>query len=186
MATNTNVSIKDDTQVQVIFTPDMLESVGAARQYIATELHNKRNLEQAAVFLQVYNDAVLSLDSLQQQVAMLQQQVASTQVQLDGLQQVYTQEQGKYAALTKEVQQQYSNAVVDLTQKMQDAVAVHNIEMALLDTKRQEAAVATQEIIDGLHSAVTTKRQELAEVTEQYDKVSALLHGFAKQITVQT
>ena len=165
-----------------LFTQELLDAVGAARQYIATELQNKKNLEQAAIFLQVYNDATLSLDSLQQQVASLQQQCASTQVQLDGLVQVYGQEKGKYDGLTKELQQQYSVTVADLIQKMQDAVAVHNEEQALLDAKRQEAAAATQEIINSLHNAVTTKRQELAEVTEQYDKVSSLLHNLAKQM----
>ena len=173
---------KSDADTQVLFTQDTLDAVGAARQYIATELQNKKNLEQAAIFLQVYNDAMLSLDTLQQQVASLQQQCASTQVQLDGLTQVYQQEKGKYDALTKEVQQQYNITVADMQQKMQDAVGMHNTEMALLDVKRQEAAIATQEIIDGLHSAVTTKRQELAAVQEQYDKVSSLLHSLARQM----
>ena len=172
----------DKQNTNSMFTQELLDAVGAARQYIATELHNKRNLEQAAVFLQVYNDAVLSLDTLQQQVAVLQQQYASTQVQLDGLVQVYQQEKGKYDALTKEVQQQYNITVADMKQQVEDVVALHYKEMALLTDKEKNAAIATQSIIDELNSKVTVKRQELAAVQEQYDKVSSLLHNLAKQM----
>ena len=174
---------KDKVNTQVLFTQDALDAVGAARQYVATELHNKRNLEQAAIFLQVYNDAMLSLDTLQQQVASLQQQCASTQVQLDSLQHTYQQEQSKYVALTKEVQQQYSVAVVDMKQRMDDAILQHNTDIALFEQKEREASLATQSIIDELNNKVTVKRQELADVTEQYDKVAAMLHSLARQMS---
>ena len=165
---------------QVLFTQDMLDAVGLAQEAISRQLQDKKNLEQTAIFLQVYKDAMLSIHSMQVQLDSLQQQVDGKQVQLDALQQQYDIEMDKLNLDVQAEKEKYEQLAYAMQEEYKQQVDLHHTAIRVMKEQVDIAQVEMQQSVAQYNSALQSKRVELAAVQEQYDAITALLHGMAR------
>ena len=168
---------------QVLFTQDMLDAVGLAQDAISRQLQDKKNLEQTAIFLQVYKDAMLSIHSMQVQLDGLQQQVDGKQVELDSLTQTYAVEKGIMTATLQEEKENCEQLAYAMQEEYKQQVDLHHTAIRVMKEQVDIAQVETQQSVAQYNAALQSKREELAAVQEQYDAITALLHGMARVAT---
>lgn len=162
----------------------MLEQVGVAQQFISRLLAERKALDAAYTFLELYKDAAVGIVTLQQEMATLQNEVEQYAILTVKKQNEYSEMCAGYDAALKEQLAVNEGKLSELAQKIQVSQAMYQSNLEKYQREVDGVVSARESKVLMLDEAIKEKEAQLTTIENKYAMLKKTLSDTFDTLTV--